>query len=78
MFIDQEEQISAFDHNASKQDSAGTFDHNEPPKTGTHWRIMDTIKTSPKFESLKNDSLSYLSDLYENEPPKTGTHWKGK
>jgi hypothetical protein len=79
MFIDQEEQISAFDNNASRLDSTVTFDNNEPPKTGTHWKVMgDSIKTPPKFENFKNDSLSYSSNIDENEPPKTGTHWKVK
>ncbi|MFL9832479.1 hypothetical protein [Chryseobacterium terrae] len=83
MLIDQEEQISVLDNqNAAKEDSTSTpntFENNDPPKNGTHWKIKDdSIKTPTKsFENLKSDSLIYSVSINENDPPKNGTHWKG-
>lgn len=46
---------------SSRPDSTHVgVDPNDPPKTGTHWKVGDTI-------SISTDP---------NDPPKTGTHWK--
>lgn len=91
--FDQEEQVSLQqnENQMTAKDSAqsgSSFDENDPPKNGTHWKTAsddkDSIKTTPPKNFVGNlldpNSLDpgIGSDDEPKDPPKNGTHWRVK
>jgi len=67
--------------------SSPSYDDNDPPKNGTHWKTAaeDTIKIiTPKnfvgglLDPNSSSSGAIIGDDEPKDPPKNGTHWRAR
>lgn len=86
MLVEQDEQVLLYNdqNQVTAKDSTSTtitFENNDPPKNGTHWRTAtDTIKISapitPKSSMGTSNSSGFELEDEPKDPPKNGTHWR--